>query len=199
MKTDPSIRNLLFIFFTQGIGLGIMIDGRLYRGTNGFAGELGHLKVSGVQKVCSKCGGTGCLRTVATLESIAQDLGELDMLMSMKSSVDYAKDLAERYKSGDSAVIERVNLSALKIGEVMADLFDLFNPQEIVLGGNMSELFPYISGTIKNQCRSLSNLAREVDLMIRFIDRPTYDLVMTGGSEKLYQHWLETAFPKLSL
>lgn len=196
MKTDPSIKNLLFIFFTQGIGLGIVIDQKLYRGTNGFAGELGHLKVSGISKVC-KCGGTGCLRTVATLESIAQDLGEIDKVMSLESTTIYAADLARRYAAGETAVVKRVDLTALKIGEVMADLFDLFNPQEIILGGNMSELFPHISQTIKQQCRALSNLAREVDLMIRFVSRTTYELVLTGGSEKLFQFWVEHFFPEI--
>ncbi|MCF7942479.1 MAG: ROK family protein [Spirochaetia bacterium] len=196
MRTDMAGKNLLFIFFTQGIGLGVMIDGRLYRGSNGFAGELGHLKVTGVEKSC-KCGGRGCLRTIATLESIAQDLGEFEILQKMEKSSDYALDLSLRYGAGDRAVIERVDLSALKIGEVMADLFDLFNPEEIVLGGNMSELFKHTDHIIRRQCRALSNLATEVDLQIRCIDSPTYELVMAGGAEKMFQYWLEHSFPEI--
>lgn len=195
-RYDSKGKNLLFIFFTQGIGLGIMIDGHLYRGSNGFAGELGHLKVSGITKKC-KCGGIGCLRTIATLESIAQDLGESDLLRSTKSSVDYAEQLSKRYLSHEKAVVERIDLMAVKVGEVMADLFDLFNPQEIVLGGNISKLAPHIYQTIKQQCRSLSNLATEVDLLVRIIDRPTYDLVLTGGGERMFQNWLEKSFPEL--
>lgn len=189
-------KNLLFLFFTQGIGLGVMIDGKLYRGSNGFAGELGHLKVSGVEKQC-KCGGKGCLRTIATLESIAYDLGEFELLAASRRSIEYAHTLAERYKNGEQAVVSRVDLSAEKIGEVMADLFDLFNPEQIVLGGNMSELFSYTGPIIRQQCRTLSNLAGEVDLQIRFIDRPTFELVMTGAGEKMYQYWLENSFPEI--
>ncbi len=196
MKSEVSGKNLLFLFFSQGIGLGIMIDGILYRGSNGFAGELGHLKVSGVNKLC-KCGGTGCLRTIATLESIAQDLDELEIIQSMESSVTYAELLSKRYASGEKVVVERLNITALKLGEVMADLFDLFNPEEIILGGNMSKIFPYIIHIIKQQCRTLSNLATEVDLQIRYVDQPTYELVLAGGSEKMFQHWLKTTFPKL--
>jgi len=188
-------KNLLFIFLTQGVGLGIMIDGKLYRGSNGFAGELGHIKVSGVSKQC-KCGGIGCLRTVATLESIAQDLNELDILHGTGTSSEYAASLASRYIGNDQRVIERVNLSAQKLGEVMADLFDLFNPQEIVLGGNMSALFPQLKQIMRDQCRRLSNLATAVDLQIRYIDIPTYELVLSGGAERMFQYWLETAFPK---
>lgn len=188
--------NRLFLFFTEGVGLGIMIGGKLYRGSNGFAGELGHLKVSGVDTPC-KCGGKGCLRTVATLESIARDLGEADRFKEEPLSTAYARRLAQRYREEDRAVIERVDLTAAKIGEVMAELFDLFNPEEIVLGGNMGELFKLTNPIIRGQCRRLSNLAGEVDLKIRFLDRPTYELVMAGIGEKMYQHWLENVFPAL--
>jgi predicted NBD/HSP70 family sugar kinase len=195
-RSEVAGKNLLFMFFTQGIGLGIMLNGILYRGSNGFAGELGHLKVSGVDTLC-KCGGTGCLRTIATLESIAQDLGEVEIIQGMESSLSYAALLSDRYVSGEKAVVDRLDFTALKLGEVMADLFDLFNPEEIVLGGNMSQLFSHIIHIIKRQCRTLSNLATEVDVQIRYIDKPTYELVLTGGSEKMFQHWLTTSFPKL--
>jgi len=190
--------NRLFLFFTQGIGLGITIKGRIYRGSNGFAGELGHLKVSGVEKVC-KCGGTGCLRTVATLESIAYDLDEIEIIKSMESTVIYAAQLADRYAAGEKKVVDRLNLTAVKLGEVMADLFDLFNPGEIILGGNMGLIFPHIIHLVKQKCRTLSNLATEVDLQIRYVSQPTYELVLAGGSEKLFQYWLENIFPRLPL
>lgn len=195
MNTEVAKKNLLFIFLTQGIGLGIMIDGKLYRGSNGFAGELGHIKVSGVSKKC-KCGGIGCLRTVATLESIAQDLKELDMLHGTCTSAEYAASLSSRYTENDLHVIERVDLSAQKLGEVIAELFDLFNPQEIVLGGNMSALFPQLKQIMRDQCRMLSSLATAVDLQIRYVDQPTYELVLSGGAERMFQYWLETSFPK---
>ncbi len=187
-------KNILFIFFTQGIGLGILINGNLYMGTNGFAGELGHLKVTGGTKKC-KCGALGCLRTVATLESIAQDLGETTLLSSLPSSVLYTTSLAERYSKNETAVVNRVNFAAEKMGEVMSELFDLFNPEEIVLGGNMGALFPYIKNTIREHSRELSNLSREVDLQIRFIDLKTFELIQKGGGEKMFQYWMEHGFP----
>ncbi len=198
MKGTLAGKNLLSIFFTQGIGLGIVINGKLYRGSNGFAGELGHIKVSGLTKVC-KCGAIGCLRTIATLESIALDLGESAQLHNCGTSVEYASFLAMRYASQDARVVERLDQTAMKIGEVMAELFDLFNPQEIVLGGNMGPLFPHMKQIITRRCRELSNLARAVDLQIRYIEGTSSDLVLTGGGERMFQYWLESFFFKLAL
>ncbi|PKL26894.1 MAG: hypothetical protein CVV46_14315 [Spirochaetae bacterium HGW-Spirochaetae-2] len=190
MQSQRNQKNLLFIFLTQGVGLGIMINGMLYRGTNGYAGELGHIKVSEVNTRC-KCGGVGCLRTVATLESIAHDLGEFDQLHAKSTSTEYAAVLARRYKLQETIVVDRVDLCARKLGEVVAELFDLFNPQEIVFGGNLGDLFPLVRNTLRQQAMELSNLARAVDLPIRYITRPTYELVLSGGGERMFHWWMQ--------
>lgn len=190
---ERSVHDRLFVFFTQGIGLGITINGRLYRGADGFAGELGHLKVTDNDRAC-KCGHYGCLRTVATLEAIASDLGELDELEASETSADYACRLASRYMGGEVSVVNRVDYAAEKIGEAIAALSDLFNPQEIVLGGNFGVLFPMIRQQIWLACRSYSKLARSVDTSIRTIDRPAHELVIAGSGERMFCHWLENSF-----
>lgn len=190
------VNNQLFLFFTQGIGLGIIINGELYRGANGFAGELGHIKVSGFSKSC-KCGGHGCFRTVATLYSIAEDLDELNLLKKIKNK-EYSQLLLNRYLNEETAVVERVNLTIEKIGEVLADLFDLFNPEEIILGGNMTSILSHQISSIRKGCRHLSNLAREVDIQIRVMDTPSHDLVLQGGGERVFRHWFDFEFSPVS-
>lgn len=186
------IQNQLFVFFTQGIGLGIIINGKIYRGANGFAGELGHFKVTGNSKTC-KCGALGCFRTVATLKSMAEDLNEIDLLNKSRQN-EYAQSLLSRYDLGARDVIDRIDLTAEKIGEVLAVLFDLFNPEEILLGGNISPLLPSMITKIRNKCRFSSNLAKEVDIRVRIVETPTQDLVLQGGGERAFRHWFDHAF-----
>ncbi len=190
------VNNQLFLFFTQGIGLGIIINGELYRGTNGFAGELGHIKVTGFSKSC-KCGGNGCFRTVATLYSIAEDLGELNLLKKIKNKK-YSEQLLNRYMNEERDVVDRVNLTIEKIGEVLADLFDLFNPEEIILGGNMTSILSHQISSIRKGCRQLSNLAREVDIQIRVMDKPSNDLVLQGAGERVFRYWFDFEFSPVS-
>ncbi len=190
---DSADLNRLFVFFTQGIGLGITINGQLYRGADGFAGEFGHIKVTGNDRQC-KCGHPGCLRTVATLESIAADLGETEILDRMETSLDYALHISQRYEAGEEKVVARLDYAAEKIGEALAALSDLFNPQEIVLGGNMGVVFPFIRQQIWQSSRSYSKLARSVDTSIRTISVPAHELVIKGASERVFRYWLETSF-----
>lgn len=185
--------NELFVFFTQGIGLGVIIQGKLYCGSNGFAGELGHLKLNGVDRKCNKCGNVGCMRTVVPLAAIARDLDEYDLLRQI-GSLAYSEHLLERVEK-EEQVAQRVLYSAEKIGEVLAELFDIMNPSKIMLGGNNWKLFPFMAQTIRQTCRGLSNLAREVDLQIQFVQEPINSLIFRGAGEKAFRYFLETNIP----
>ncbi len=190
---NSSNKHLLFVFFTQGVGLGIIIDGKLYRGANGFAGELGHLQVTGVDTVCDKCGQVGCLRTVAPLASIARDLGDTALLRSLGSQA-YCEHLIEQ-SSVDEVVRRRIHLAAEKIGVLLAELFDIMNPNQIILGGNNWKLFPMMSPIIKESCRGVSNLAREVDIQISFLHHSCNELILQGASEKGFRHIIDSDNP----
>lgn len=192
-KLRVGVRNQLFLLFTQGIGLGVIINGELYRGANGFAGELGHIKVSNNSKTCSICESQGCFRTVATLKSIAEDLEEISLLKEMGAD-GYTEKLKIRYNSGEEKVVDRLNLTGEKIGEVLSVLFGLFNPEEIVLGGNLSPVLLDLIGVVRNTCRSLSKLAVEVDLQIRVMTTSPGDLVLKGGGERVFRSWMDNRF-----
>ena len=196
LKSNEVKESFLNIFLTQGVGLGIVLNGELYKGANGFAGELGHVKVRDINRRC-KCGQVGCIRTVATLESIAIDLDELDLLKKSNTPMEYADKLAKRYESGEKKIIDRVNLTAKKLGVVIAELQDIFNPQKIILSGNMSNLFPYINQGARTLSRDYSKLAKTQDLEISYIDKAPQEIILSGGSEKLLDRWLDEEFPNI--
>ncbi|MGI5077412.1 ROK family protein [Treponema maltophilum] len=194
-QIDRGEQDYLFILMTQGIGMGIVINGTIYRGFNGYAGELGHFKIQGINKKC-KCGQSGCLRLVSTLESIANDLGESELLRGI-DGVRYAKRLAERYKSGEEKVKQRVNLAADKLGETMSQLFDIFNPDCIYAGGNIWPLFPFFRSIVVQKCREYAKLAAYHDLRVCFIDQSSTVLILTGGGQTFFQYWLSHYFEKV--
>jgi predicted NBD/HSP70 family sugar kinase len=196
IQNNETKESFLNIFLTQGVGLGLVLNGELYKGANGFAGELGHIKVREINKKC-KCGHVGCLRTVATLESIAIDLGEISILKECSTPMEYANILAERYENSEQAVIDRVNLAGTKLGEVISGLQDIFNPHKIILSGNMCKLFPYIIQFARITSRELSKFSKTNDLEICFIDKNSNDIILSGGCEKVLNKWLDTEFPKI--
>lgn len=125
------VQDFLFVAGHSGIGGALYLDGRLYRGAHGYAGELGHVKVRRGGRSCA-CGGRGCLEAYLSEASLLRQAAEEGLP---------ARDLAEldgAVRAGDRAARTIVTRAAGVLGDACADLVNLFNPERIVLGGNLA-------------------------------------------------------------
>ncbi|MBO1906864.1 ROK family transcriptional regulator [Microvirga sp. 3-52] len=122
------LKNFCLIYFGQGLGLGIMIDGRPFRGANGNAGEIGHVLVEKGGRLCS-CGQHGCLETYASFHSLAQQLSGAGV-----ERVEYA-DLERLHREKHPIVLEWIEVAAGYLAPQVAMLENLFDPEAIILGG----------------------------------------------------------------
>ena len=137
--------NMIFMTFGTGLGAGLIIDGKLYSGTNGMAGEAGHVRLDtdgpiGYGKAGSFegfCSGGGIARLAKSYALKA--LGEGRVAFSCKSEADIekinTKKIADMAKTGDADALKIFELSAEKLGMGLSVLIDILNPERIVLGG----------------------------------------------------------------
>lgn len=163
------------IFPGTGIGGGIILDGRLYRGKKGGAGEIGHITVQSDGRRCG-CGNHGCLETVASKTAIARDLAILAMNGQSPVLVEAGATDIKRIKSGliakalqagDPGVAEIVDQAAEFLGIGMASAVNLFDPELIVLGGGLIEklgerIVPIAEATMRE--RAMPRLVEEVEV-----------------------------------
>ncbi|MBE5743138.1 MAG: ROK family protein [Clostridiales bacterium] len=127
-------KNLVFMTFGTGLGAGLILDGKLYSGTNGNAGEIGHVRLEddgpiGFNKKGSAegfCSGNGILR-LAEITAKEQGIVLSDSLTT--------KEIFEKAKSGDNFYLSVITKSAEKFAKVVSLVIDLFNPEIIVAGG----------------------------------------------------------------
>ena len=135
-------QNVMVINLGWGIGLGMIVNGEIFRGHNGFAGELSHIPLSEDDALCA-CGKRGCLEIVASMQVVAEKAIEgihSGRATSLKSS-DTAPpktlldDILDAAGKGDQFAIELLSDSAYKIGKALAILIHIMNPQTIVLSG----------------------------------------------------------------
>lgn len=125
-----------------GIGLGIIVNGKLFRGHEGFAGEFSHIPLFENNKLCS-CGKYGCLETETSLVVVAQKAmeglttGKPSVLKKneTESTEDFVKKIIEFAKRGDKFSVELLSESAYHIGRGVAILIHLLNPELIVISG----------------------------------------------------------------
>ena len=139
-------RNALVINISWGIGLGLILDGSLFRGDNGFAGEFSHIPLFSNNKLCS-CGKTGCLETETSLLAIVlkakQELtnGRTSILQNQILGVEVEKSfelIAKAAMHGDRLAIELISKAAYDIGRGVSILIHILNPEIIVLSGRGS-------------------------------------------------------------
>jgi glucokinase-like ROK family protein len=142
-----SIDDLLFVKLGTGIGCGIYLDGEVYRGTDGCAGDIGHIQVERQGPTCS-CGNVGCLEAVFGGAALARGAttaarsGESPALADRLRTAGAvtAHDVAEGAAEGDLTCIELIRDGGRRVGDVLAGLVSFINPSMIVIGGGLAGL-----------------------------------------------------------
>ena len=120
------------IYFGQGLGLGIMIDGRPFSGAHGNAGEIGHVVVAPGGRPCA-CGNRGCLEQYASVEALQARLAE-------SGHVDTGLEAIGRlHAAGDATIRAWIDEAAAFLRPQVAKLENLFDPQAVLLGGALPE------------------------------------------------------------
>jgi glucokinase len=143
-----AMKNLVLLTLGTGIGGGIIIDGKLYLGARGGAGELGHMTVNADGPKCG-CGNTGCLEMYASGTAIARDATERIRLGAKSAVVDMAagnidKITAEMVgkaaKNGDKLAKDVIEKAAYYLGVGLVNIANIFNPEMVVISGGMAAL-----------------------------------------------------------
>jgi glucokinase len=138
-------QNMVFLTMGTGLGAGIITDGRLYRGTNDLAGEVGHIRLTrtgpiGHNKAGSAEGwasGGGMAQLAAQSVAAAQKKGRKSLLAEHVRSGKpiTAREVGAAAQKGDAVALDIVRSTGERLGEVLAILVDVLNPERVVIGG----------------------------------------------------------------
>lgn len=123
------VDDVVLIKVATGIGAGIVSGGRLQRGAQGTAGDLGHVRVARAGEVVCRCGNTGCLEALAAAPALAE------ALRARGVQARTGQDVVDLVRGGDAAAIAVVRDAGRDIGEVVATMVNLVNPSVVVIGG----------------------------------------------------------------
>jgi glucokinase-like ROK family protein len=168
--------DFLFVFAGVGIGGGLFLNGKLYRGKSGFAGEIGHspIKAEPADVLCH-CGNRGCWETYVNQASILERMqnrldGRRDSLLAhlmeeqhVPLSISLIKQAAD---SGDQQAAASIAEAGAAMGQGFANLINIFNPEKIILGGPLSIAGDYLLPAIRQTVRehSLPEIDQQVDI-----------------------------------
>ena len=156
-------KDVLFLNLDYGIGLGIFIDGKIYYGKSGYAGEFGHIPLFDNEILCH-CGKKGCLETEASGWALTRMFkekikeGSTSILTTTKKNVEDIEmdDIIFAANNDDVLAIELIGRIGSNIGRGIALLINIFNPELVILGGSLASTEEFIRLPIKSAINKYS-------------------------------------------
>jgi len=142
------INNLIYLTVSTGIGGGIIINGRLYSGASGSAGEIGHTTIDVNGPRCD-CGNIGCLEVLVSGTAVAKEAirritqgGRSSLIEAVGGKIENitAEEVSIAAQEGDSLASEVILKAATHLGVGLANIVNIFNPEMIIIGGGMVKM-----------------------------------------------------------
>jgi predicted NBD/HSP70 family sugar kinase len=130
----PDCPTLVLVKVATGIGAGVVVDGHVYRGIDGGAGDLGHIRLHDYPDSRCECGLYGCLAAVASGLALAQ------RLTAAGTPTSSGAELIERIRSGHAEAVHLARAAGKLVGEVLATVVCLLNPGVLVIAGDLADL-----------------------------------------------------------
>lgn len=150
------LKNIIFVNVSWGIGIGIIFDGKLYLGKSGFSGEIGHMHIYNNDIICH-CGKTGCMETETSGSALLRKMKEAlenggTSVLSDKVKNQHQEltlqDILDAIKKEDVLSIETLQKVAVELGTNLAGIINIFNPEMLVIGGDLSVTGAYLTQPI---------------------------------------------------
>ena len=170
------IDHFIFVKIGTGIGAGIISNGKLHRGSDGCAGDIGHICVDKEGPLCA-CGNKGCLEAMAAGPAIAAKAldaarnGSSPILSQMRDSnggILRPEDVNAACREGDQAALDIIRESGQMIGDVLATLVNFFNPSHIFVGGGVTSFGNHLLVAIRRAVLHRSLPLATTHLSIKF-------------------------------
>lgn len=166
-------KDIIFVNASWGLAIGIVIDGKIYSGKSGFAGEFGHIPAFDNEILCH-CGKKGCLETEASGRALHRILlervagGETSILSGKIADGEQITldEIIDAINREDPLCIEILEEIGQKLGKQIASLINIFNPELVIIGGRLSLVDEYLTEPIKSAIRKYSlNLVNKDSLI----------------------------------
>ncbi len=183
-------RSLVLVKVSTGIGTGIVIDGRRYTGADGGAGDIGHVRVSPAAEAVCQCGMRGCLAAVASGRALAAELTARGFPASS------GHEVGELVRAGHPEASQLAQEAGRRIGDVMATVVCLLNPEVVLIGGALATS-PLVAGIRETLYRSaLPRATRHLDLRLGTLGE---DAAIVGLTRLVVDHQFAPAQVNLRL
>ena len=171
---------------SQGVGCGVMIDGEILHGKNGYAAEIAHIPIGDATLQCPTCGSYGCVETDLNVEHIVRHFAEINAALPLPEKWRECTRLLKERAAETAPLLE--HLGRL-LGQVASILINLFDPSDFYVTGYITDIFPLIENAFWQEVRGRSEDSLKLNLNL-CIPECLWSDVYIGISDAMYHRWL---------
>jgi glucokinase len=172
LDAGQKAKNLICVTLGTGVGGGIILDGKIYRGATGTAGEIGHIHYDANGPLC-KCGSHGCIEVYAGAPRMIEQGKKIKSKILNKLTGGNMKNLTPKILQeaallGDKAAQDLWKETGTKLGVIFADLINILNPEMIIISGGISKANRLLTDPIKRTVmeRAFKTPARACEIVV---------------------------------
>ncbi|MBD5779628.1 ROK family transcriptional regulator [Pelagicoccus sp. NFK12] len=163
------VRDLIYLSLGVGLSSGVFVDGGLLRGSQGYAGQVGHTPFVAEGHQCS-CGRKGCWVTEIGAAGVLRKLrtAGVELPSGADGNLDWIPEICAMAKEGDSRIRNVLAEEGRQIGEGLAQLIQVFNPSQVVIGGHLRDLLVLCEEQVRSTLREkvLYPMGKEVSVLV---------------------------------
>jgi glucokinase-like ROK family protein len=159
VSRGSAVQHLVAVKLGTGIGCGVITNGQVHHGASGVAGDIGHVRVPGVEPLPCACGNSGCLETFASGAGLAA------ALRREGRQVTSSAEIVQLVRDSDPVASTLARTAGRHLGEVLAFVVNFFNPDQLVIGGTLANAEPLMAavrGAIYERCLPLASDCVEI-------------------------------------
>lgn len=163
--------NIIYVSAGIGIGVGLILNGSLYKGSNGFSGELGHMTIQVNGSKC-RCGNDGCWELYASEQALINNAGLLDIPLPSNKEGDL-NNLLTLAENGNKDVVKLFEQTGDYLGVGINNIINIFNPQQVIIGNRMASSKKWLEESLNTRVANQALWFQRSDLQIDFSELST--------------------------
>ncbi|MBS4217967.1 ROK family transcriptional regulator [Bacillus sp. FJAT-49711] len=188
-----NVDNLVYISTGIGIGTGIIMHEKLYRGATGFSGEFGHMTINMNGETC-RCGNTGCWELYASEQYVIQKALKLQLVTCENASIEQIIELAQ---NGNEHAIDLLQKTAVHLGIGIVNIVHALNPQKIIVGNRLSGAKSWMEKTVQEYVKNHAMTSHQSEVKVQFSD-PSFPATALGVAAFSVEQFLNRSLEKIN-
>lgn len=185
-QKETDVQNLIYLHLSEGAGVGVVCEGSLLRGNRGYAAEIAHMPLGKPERKCPSCGNFGCIEPDLCTQGLVTDSG---IRACGNTYTEQWNQIAGIILTQETENITRfIRQKGELIGLTLSILVNLFDPQEILIGGEISAIFPKLKPVMEALLRQRCAVFSRAQVPI-LCDPDSAETIILGLNQMMFELW----------